>query len=195
MRFVSKSTNLRVMLRPGIQANPLSGQAAVPAIFVRFQNGIADLKDQDIIDMMLAHPGFNSDYIAVDDGGNDPYSATRQESEPAHSIAEIENGRVQKLVSSPVKKVLPPELQKLVQEQALELAKAMVPEMIQTLIKSGAVSPEKKASKPTGKKAKKYTSTKKNNVVTAVEADEEDIVTPIQPTLEDAVENTVEEQE
>jgi hypothetical protein len=139
MRFISKNANLRIILRPGLPANHLSGVLAVPTVFVRFQNGLAEVKDPDMIAQMKNHPGFNADYICAEDDTPDPYASTRQDNEPPHAIAQIEYGHVGKIIGTPIKKVLPPEIQQMIQDQARELAKSMLPEMIKGLMEAGAL--------------------------------------------------------
>jgi hypothetical protein len=175
MRFISKNANLRIILRPGLPANPLSGVLAVPTVFVRFQNGLAEVKDPEMISQMKAHPGFNSDFICADNEEVDPYAASRQDNEPPHAIAQIEYGHVGKIIGSPVKRQLPAEIQQLIKDQARELAKSMLPEMIKGLIEAGALkeggaaeeakekTPEiknKSAKKPTKKSEGKTSSVK-----------------------------------
>jgi hypothetical protein len=139
MKFISKNANLRIILRPGLPANPMAGALAVPSIFVRFQNGVAEVREQDLIDKMKNHPGFNSDFVSVEEEALDPFLSTRQESEPAHSITQIEYGRAGKVLATPAQKKLPAELEALVREQAISLAKAMLPEMLKGLIEAGAL--------------------------------------------------------
>ena len=90
-RFVSKSSNLLIVLRAGIPAQPITGTPAKPTLSVRFKDGIADVPDGELSDMMRAHPGCNADFISADAGG-DPYSSTRQPSEPSHVITEMKYG-------------------------------------------------------------------------------------------------------
>lgn len=134
MRFISKNSNLRIILRPGLPANPLSGQLAVPTIYVKFLNGVAEVKDQDMVEKMLAHPGYNSDYISVEDNIVDPFLNTRQEVEPPHSITAIEYGHAKKVASSPTKVRLSPELEKAINERAVEIAKALLPKMMEDVM-------------------------------------------------------------
>lgn len=184
MRFISKNANLRIILRPGLPANHLSGVLAVPTVFVRFQNGLAEVKDPDMIVQMKAHPGFNADYICADEDQPDPYAHTRQDAEPPHAISQIEYGHVGKIIGTPIKKVLPPEIQQMIKDQARELAKSMLPEMIKGLMEAGALKEgdkkeakkeevseikNKSAKKPV-KKAEKKESLTSEEVIEAPEA-------------------------
>ena len=131
------------MLRPGIPAQPITGTPAVPAISVRFQNGLAVTDDEKIINMMLAHPGFMRDFISADEtGGVDPYASFRQESEPQHITTDIKHGTPVGRTVGKGKLQLPPEIMKLVQEQAASIARELLPSMVaetlKTLVKANA---------------------------------------------------------
>ena len=161
MKFISKSSNLLIVLRPGLQAQPLTGSPAKPTISVRFKDGIAIVEQQELIDMMLAHPGFNSDYIAADDIPVDPYALTRQTSEPTHVLTEMKFGTP---VNREVKGGAPqlsPEMSKLVQTMAADMAKQMLPSLVESTLK-GLVkaNEEKKGTKVKGKPGRKPTKTK-----------------------------------
>lgn len=148
MKFVSKSSNLCIILRPGIPGQPMTGTPPKPAVFVRFQDGIANVEDESLAEMMRAHPGFDSDFILAEVEAPDPFAYLRTESEPVHSITEMKYGSPEKTYSSKPKNVgLPPEILKLVQDmadarmeavlpvKAMELAKAMLPEMVKETLK------------------------------------------------------------
>ena len=148
MKFISKSTNLLIVLRPGLSAQPLTGTAAKPTISVRFKDGVAEVQQQELVDMMLAHPGFNGDFISAESVPTDPYAAMRQSSEPAHIMTELKFGTpISKVVGGP-KVVLTPEMQKIVQSMAVEMAKAILPSMVESTLKSLVAGHE--ASKDAG---------------------------------------------
>lgn len=144
MKFISKSTNLLVVLRPGLSAQPLTGTPARPTISVRFKDGIADVQQQELVEMMLAHPGFNNDFISAENVPVDPYAATRQSSEPGHTVTEIKFGTPVKRENVGEHPQLPPELQKIVQGMAAEMAKKMLPSMVESTLKSIVQSREEK---------------------------------------------------
>lgn len=146
MRFVSKSTNLNVILRPSLPSNPMTGTPATPGLFVRFIDGIADVKNEDMVKMLLAHPGFNQDFIAVEENARDPYAHNRAESEPGHVLTEMQFGQPVARKESGKQK-LPPEVMKLVQEYAADLVKEMLPEAVAATLKAHADRVE--AEKPT----------------------------------------------
>lgn len=133
MRFISKSSNLLVVLSPGLQAQPLVGMPAKPTVSVRFKDGVAEVSDKKLTELMLAHPGFNSDFISGE--LKDPYAASRSDSEPAHVTTELKFGTP---LSREVhgKTQLSPELQKIMQEAAVAMAKEMLPGMLQSALKT-----------------------------------------------------------
>ena len=88
MKFISKNSNLRVVLKPGIPGERLTGRAPESGIYVKFEDGIAEVRDEALVKMMLEHPGFNTDYITSDEG-IDPYKNSRKSLEPDHAIVNI----------------------------------------------------------------------------------------------------------
>lgn len=142
MKFVSKSTNLMVVLKPGLPGNHLSGTAPVTGIYVKFSNGMVDVKEDSIAEMMKRHPAFNIDFIAVEEGvkEEDPYAYYRSENEPTHVISEVKYGQLEKSVSSSKPKPLHPDLQNAIKAEAQRLASAMVKEMLPNLIKEAIAS-------------------------------------------------------
>ena len=135
MKFISKNANLRIVLEPGIQANQLSGIAGKPGLYVKFQSGIVELKDEELIKKMTAHPGFNLDFIAVDDNGEDPFADQREEIEPVHVLTDIKYGHAEnKQVSKRVTK-LDPQIKKLVDEKAMEMVQKMLPKMVEDTVR------------------------------------------------------------
>jgi hypothetical protein len=165
MKFISKSANLLIVLRPGMQAQPLTGTPAVPTVSVRFKDGIVDVQQQELIDMMLRHPAFNGDFIAADNVSADPYAASRRSEEPAHTVTELMYGTPvsRKIVGGdPLTANLSPEMNKMIQSLALELAKSMLPSMLESTLKSLVADHEAskasnltKAGKPKGKPGRK----------------------------------------
>lgn len=134
MRFVSKSSNLCVILKPGLPAEPLTGRPAQPTISVRFQDGIAEVQDEELAALMEKHPGFNMDFIAVS-GVKDPYSNSRSETEPVHVLTDMKYGTPDKRVVGKQKVQLTPEMQAAMQSIAAEMAKEMLPELLRGALK------------------------------------------------------------
>lgn len=136
MKFISKSTNLHIILQSALPEQPLTGFAGRPGISVRFRDGVAHVDDEKIIQMMLKHNGFNRDFISSEDtGGIDPYAYNRQESEPAHTITEMKYGMPEKRTIGGQKVNMTPEMRKAIQETAIDMAKAMLPGMLEEALK------------------------------------------------------------
>ena len=161
MKFISKSTNLLIVLRAGLPAQPMIGMPGKPNISVRFKDGVADVQQQELVDMMLVHPGFNTDFIAADSVPVDPFVASRRASEPAHEMIEMKYGTPQNREvkgGDPTK--LTPEMQKLVKSAAEEMAKAMLPSMVEHTLKNLVAgrkeekTPGKKRGRKPGRKPK-----------------------------------------
>ena len=136
MRFISRNSNLLIVLCPGLPAQPASGLPAKPTVSVRFKDGVADVPEGELCDMMLVHAGFNSDYVSADSTGKDIYASKRTESEPTHVITELKYGTPEKVIVGNSKTKLTPEMQKIVKEAAISLAKEMLPGMIESTLKN-----------------------------------------------------------
>lgn len=151
MRFVSKNSNLMIVLTPGIPAQPLSGTPARPGLYIKFKGGICEIKDEETIKQMLAHPGCNADFIAVEETAKvqDPFSSNRSEEEPAHHIAELKYGHLESPKSTAKKQKMTPEMKKLITSLASELAmeqlKAILPQAVEMAMKQKEAKKETKA--------------------------------------------------
>lgn len=156
MKFVSKSSNLMVVLKPGLPGNHLSGTAPVTGIYVKFSNGMVDVKEDSLIEMMKKHPAFNTDFIAVEEGAKeeDPYAYYRAENEPTHVISEVKYGQLEKSVSSSKPKALHPDLQNAIKAEATKMAAEMVKEMLPNLIKESIQSLKTEEAKITSTNVK-----------------------------------------
>lgn len=135
MKFVAKSTNLHIILRPSLPGNTLTGQAAVSGLSVRFIDGIATVNDEKTIEMMLNHSGFGMDYIQADNLQTDPYLHSRQASEPDHVITEMAFGSpTGRIGSRPTPIPLTPEVKKYIADLAFTQAKEMLPGLLKAAI-------------------------------------------------------------
>lgn len=140
MKFVSKSSNLLIVLRPGIPGNHLTGTQPQPMVSARFKDGMFDSTDKKIIDMMLLHPGFGADFISTDDTmGVDPYASARVSSEPEHVTMTLKNGQVIGGGNAP-KAQLTPEMKRALEDyvntEAKKRAEAMAPYIAAEFIKN-----------------------------------------------------------
>jgi len=159
-RFVSKSSNLRVVLRPGISPNPLAGQPGKKMVEYHFVDGVVEVRDPKHIEMMLAHPDCNISFIPVDDSAlnQDPFQASRVPSEPPHSITELKFGTPVGRMNVPRVVELPPEILQKIEEiaekkadqKALELTKKMLPELLKEVLKAGEKKAEESRTELTG---------------------------------------------
>lgn len=138
MKFISKNSNLLVVLSPGLPPQPLAGIPAKPGVSVRFRNGVVEVRDEDLVEKLKAHPGYNTDYISAGEGTKDPYANFREEIEPAHDIAEIKYGHVEKRASSKRKVKLTPAMEKMINNIAMEKVKEILPSAVEMTLKKMA---------------------------------------------------------
>ncbi len=136
MKFISKNSNLNIILRPGQQAQPITGTPAISALSVRFQNGMVEIHDEELVAMMLRHPAFNQDFIAVDEDGTDPYAYRRGVSEPQHVTTEIKYGHPVARSASPVSSPASPELKKMIAEAAAAIVEQQRPALMKEAIEA-----------------------------------------------------------
>lgn len=135
MRFVSKSANLMLVLKQGFPGNHLTGTAPISGVYIKFQNGVVDVKEESLIDLMLRHPGFNIDYISAEEEEKDPFDYLRNDTEPAHVLTNINYGHAEKSVGTPKKPMkLSPEIKALLHEEAFKMAKEMLPGMMKEVL-------------------------------------------------------------
>ena len=139
-RFISKNANLRIVLKHGIQPEPITGRLAVPGLHVKFENGIVNVSDEETVELMMAHSGFNSDFIlANEDNEVDPWKYQRREKEPKHNLTELKYGHVEKTITPkghfddmPVdKRIL---FEKMVEDTAKKIAVPLAKEMLKKVM-------------------------------------------------------------
>lgn len=131
MKFISKLSNYRVILRPGQPGSRMTGVLAVPGISVWFDGGIAEVKNEEHVKMMLELPAFKNGDFIIDKDGKDPFFNSRKNIEPAHNIAEMEYGSVGKAVN-PKPLVEISEVQKeVISKMATEMATKMYTDMVE----------------------------------------------------------------
>ena len=177
MKFISKSSNLLVVLKPGIQAQPLTGTPAIPTLSVRFKDGVAEVKEEALVSMMLAHPRFNKEFVSADSLSTDPFVKGRKAVEPAHEMTQIKFGTpVARQIKGGDKPELTPAMEKIVKESAMELAKEMLPKMVKDTLEQ-LVKNKKKSGRKPGKKPGRKPGRKPVNV-SKPESDIEEIPIP-----------------
>jgi hypothetical protein len=134
MRFISKSSNYNLILKAGLPGNHLLGTAPQSAISVRFQQGVADVNDERIIDMLKLHPDFGRDFVSSEDimpGIKDPFASLRKDVAPVHVVTEMAYGHPSKKTIGAPQAEMPPVLQEMIAAQATALAQKMFEGMVE----------------------------------------------------------------
>ena len=129
MKFFSKNSNYRVTLEPGVPADS-KGRGAKSGLYVKFDNGVVDVEDPDIQEMLLSHPAYNEDFVSDQEQQNE-FQASNNE--PEHEITELEHGSVKSVKSSKGEEggQFSPEMKDFMMEQATKIAKEMATDMAQ----------------------------------------------------------------
>jgi hypothetical protein len=141
----------------------MSGRQAVPGLYVKFENGLADVKDEETVQKMLQHAGFNSDFISVEEDGKDPFADYRSDKEPEHIITEMQYGHIGKTTGKKVtltadqKKALRPMAEAMAKEMFKEMAPTLMKDLLSSMV--AAKNEENGVTKATTKKASKTTET------------------------------------
>ena len=120
-KFVSKNSNLMVVLKPGVPGSVITGQQPQAGIYVRFQGGVVDIHEESIINMLKNHRSFGTDFVEIKQTEVDPFENTRKEIEPAHHMIEMEFGHIGKSTKSAQKAALSPELRKMIEAEAVKI--------------------------------------------------------------------------
>lgn len=148
---MSKYTNYRLTLKPGLPSEPMTGRAAVAAIYVKFQDGEARIPEygingipkEDIYEMMKRHPAFNRDFHLIEDEAIDPYAGIRKEKEPKHTIFELDRGAIANAINP--RKSPGSQTNELVAEMAKKMAMEIAPQLAKEMLKR--MMEEKKSEK------------------------------------------------
>lgn len=146
-KFVSKNSNYMVVLKPGVEGSRALGTHSVSGLYVKFQAGIVDIKEQSIVEQLRNHPGFGIDFLEVKENEIDPYESVRDESEPAHIISEIKYGHVEKRTGTPLKTKLSPQMKKLIEGEAIKMLPGLLksnPKILKDIITSMAADMKEK---------------------------------------------------
>lgn len=150
--FLSKISNCQINLRPGIPGERLTGRIAIPGLHVRFQDGKATVDSEsqkEIYELMIAHPGFKSDFDIAEDGVEDPYLEQRGSSEPQHDIQQIKHGSVVGTQRDKVPVQFSKEQKSIIKEMVSEITSSLKDEITtltdenKTLKGNGALKTEK----------------------------------------------------
>lgn len=133
-KFISKNANLRIVLKQAMPAEPMTGRLAVPGLYIKFENGIVNVNSEEHVKMMLAHSGFDRDYVVVEENQTDPYKDTRRENEPDHQITEMKYGHAENIQGSSHNVRLDPRLKNAAQKMAIEMAKEIAPQLAKDML-------------------------------------------------------------
>ena len=150
IKFVSKNSNYMLVLRPGIEGNRALGTHAVSGLYVKFQAGIVDVKEESIVEQLRAHPSFGIDFIEVKQDEVDPFIDTREEVEPSHNLTELKYGHAEALIKTPGKVKMTAQLKKIIEKEALKMMPGLLksnPKILKDLI-MGLASEMKDAEAP-----------------------------------------------
>jgi hypothetical protein len=161
MKFLSKQSIYRVILRPGQPAEKITGRAAVNGLSIRFENNeaIIDEKAVDpvtnrsVIELLKEHEAFGQEFIEVvpDEVLVGPWNSLRKGMEPEHDIISIDYGHVGKSLNPKPKLALNSDQKKALEEMArtmaVEMAKEMAPQLAKDILKS-LVETKNKAGRP-----------------------------------------------
>lgn len=150
MKFVSKFSNYRIVLRQGLPAVPVTGTPAVTGIYVKFEDGILDtskvptnlgMTEAEICEKLMNHYKFNRDFLLMEENKVDPYALNRRSTEPEHDILTIEHGGVSKSLNP--KMLVDRDKQAVLVATAKEMAKGMFKEMMAEFKKENDANPNR----------------------------------------------------
>ena len=120
-----------VVLKPGLPGNPIVGSPPVPGLYIRFRDGVVDVKDDEHIALMKASAGYrDGDFIAVEEETVDPFADERTSLEPEHIITEMKYGTPTGRQVTDKKPKMSPALKKFIESEAEKIAKQMLPDMV-----------------------------------------------------------------
>jgi hypothetical protein len=150
-KFVSKNSNYMLVLKPGVEGNRALGTHAVPGLYIKFQSGMVDIKEESVIELLRAHPSCGVDYIEIKEDEVDPFLDNRDDSEPNHIIQEIKYGHAEKAIGSTPKVKLSPQMKKVIENEAMKMLPGLLksnPKMLKDLILGMAAEMKEKEVAP-----------------------------------------------
>lgn len=111
-----------------MSAEPLAGKSAVPGLYVRFEDGLATVDDPELIKLMMNHAAYGSDFTKIAEEEEAIWNAKPVNSEPEHSMMNIEYGHPGKEQNPKGPVPLNPELQKYITDLATKIALQIIKE-------------------------------------------------------------------
>lgn len=120
-KFVSKNSNYMVVLKPGVEGNRALGTHAVSGLYVKFQAGVVDVKEESVTTLLRAHPCFGTDFLEVKENEVDPFVETREEVEPTHFTTEMKYGHAEKTSGPSASVKMTPAMKKVIEKEAIKM--------------------------------------------------------------------------
>lgn len=142
MKFISKNSVYKLILKQGISGNRELGLQSTPGISVRFENHEVNVTDEKTIEMLLAHPSYNTEFTKAEEPGMTmPRKAL---TEPTHEITEMKYGHIEGTVGGRT----PVDINSLATNLAVEMVKKLLgeDELKALLAKKSAKQPEQVAA-------------------------------------------------
>ena len=148
-KFVSKNSNYMIVLRPGIEGNRALGTQAVSGLYVRFQAGVVDVKEESVVEQLRRHPSFGTDFVEVKQDEIDPFKDDREDIEPGHTTTEIRYGHAESKVGTAKVKITP-QLKKVIEAEAIKMIPGLLkanPKILKDIIVDLAAEMQAKETK------------------------------------------------
>ena len=120
-KFVSKNSNYMIVLKPGMEGSRVLGTSSTPGLYVKFQAGIVDVKEEAIVEMLRNHPSYGIDFQEIKQEEIDPFLSTRNDPEPDHVLIDMNYGHAEKRQGSTKPSVMSPALKKYIEGEALKM--------------------------------------------------------------------------
>jgi len=193
MKFISKSANYRIVLRPGIPGSSVQGTQSIPGLYVKFEDSVANVTNEEQIKLLMASEKFNIDFVVADDIAEAARAYKASSVEPEHDMINIEYGHVGKNSNPKGPVQIGPDMQKAIAEMASKMAMDMAGKMavemaaklVKEMSKDSKDSKEKDTKKELAKesvfndnnnKGKGNKKEKENDVKETENVDEEEVV-------------------
>jgi hypothetical protein len=155
MKFVSKLLKLRVVLKQGLPGNRQLGTPSISMLSVLFENGMAEVNNQEMIDLMMKHPGCKKnsedkifEFMPLSEDGKDPFAGNRPDVEPLHTMTNIDYGHLGKSINVKKPVVLSSDQMELVKKLAADMATELFKKMVDEQNKPSSVLPPSPNSFP-----------------------------------------------
>ena len=140
MKFMSKILNYRIILQPAMPAVTIAGgqmlSPSKPGIYVKFEDGLLNVEDEQIITLLKNHVDYNNEFWPLDSEQAAIMAVSRPAGsgrEPEHNQINIEYGHVGKNMNPKPAVTLTPQMKKFIAESAAKMAQ----DMLHGLMESG----------------------------------------------------------